>query len=77
MNSIQKSKLGAIIIMVLSGLGVIIGLYDFLAYWYVFYISASFLIGMILYSYYLGKEEVKRREENVRRKLKWLNTKYV
>jgi len=70
MNSIQKSKLGAIIIMVLSGLGVIIGLYDFLAYWYVFYISASFLIGMILYSYYLGKEEVKRREENVRRKLK-------
>jgi len=70
MNSIQKSKLGAIIILVLAGLGVIIGITDFEKYYIIFVISTAFLIGMIAYCFYLGKEEVKRREENTRRKLK-------
>jgi len=70
MNSIQKSKLGAIIILLIAGLGVVIGISDFDTYSYVFYISISFLIGMIVYCYYLGREQEKRKEENIKRKLK-------
>lgn|GEM_PF-6043634 len=70
MNSLQKSKLGAIIILLIAVLGVVIGIYDFEKYSYILYISSAFLIGMIAYCFYLGKEEVKRREENTRRKLK-------
>jgi len=70
LNSLQKSKLGAIIILLIAVLGVVIGIYDFEKYSYILYISSAFLIGMIAYCFYLGKEEVKRREENTRRKLK-------
>lgn len=70
LNDIKKSRLGAIIILLLAALGVIIGLTDMEKYKIILVGSSAFLIGMIVYCYYLGKEEVKRREENTRRKLK-------
>ena len=68
MNSIQKSKLGAIIILILSGSFVTIGI--FIQNNYVIIGSSAFLIGMIIYCFYLGREQVKRKEENLKRKLK-------
>lgn len=70
LNSLQKSKLGAIVIIMISALGVMIGVYDFQKYSYIMYASSAFLIGMIAYSYYIGREQMKRREENTRRKLR-------
>lgn len=68
MNSIKKSQIGAIIILSLSGLGVLIGI--FTENNYITLGSSAFLIGMIAYCYYLGREQVKRKEDNMKRKLK-------
>lgn len=68
MNSIQKSKLGALIILALSIIAIIIG-YE-LQNNYILIPSLVFLISMIAYCYYLGREQMKRKEENMKRKLK-------
>jgi len=68
MNSLQKSKLGAIIILLLAGLGIIIGIIT--SNNHILFGSSAFLIGMIAYCFYLGREQIKRKEENMRRKLK-------
>lgn len=66
MNSIQKSKLGAIIISSIAILGLIIGIV--IQNKYLVFIAVAFFIGMLAYCFYLGREQEKRKEENWRRK---------